>query len=280
MSIEDLRQDIRRSQDQHETARSLSEFIEKTGDEQWGDEIMKALGPWLMIQLADMANFFEAVRNFYEWRVPHRTMITLGIFVVGIIATTFVPLWLLVKLATFGAGVTFFGLFPIATNYPDLRLLASPSKRILWNIPTHAEWAIKSLQAEGSRYQEEHTKSPHPYISTKEQKSPGQEHDYSSYTAHYEKVKGHLVISTTGIRFVSKHGNEVHWTLHFDQINNVEKHNRVVQKNVPTPKQDSGKDLKIVSKAGKEWILRNMDKRDQAFSQIVGFSDTAWQVVW
>jgi hypothetical protein len=68
--------------------------------------------------------------------------------------------------------------------------------------------------------------------------------------------------------------------LPYSEITNLEKVNRLVQKAIPTPKRDSGKDLRIVDKQGKEVMLVNVDSRDQAFSQIVGFSDTVWQVVW
>jgi hypothetical protein len=63
-------------------------------------------------------------------------------------------------------------------------------------------------------------------------------------------------------------------------------------------KSDSGKDLKIIAKVpggvsgvgvvndlgaakeNKEFVLVSVDLRDQVFSQILGFSDTTWQVVW
>lgn len=67
-------------------------------------------------------------------------MATLPIFVVGIIITTFVPTYVLVKTAQIGAGLVFFGLFPVASNFPDYRLLASVPRRVFWNIPTHGQY--------------------------------------------------------------------------------------------------------------------------------------------
>ncbi len=72
----------------------------------------------------------------------------------------------------------------------------------------------------------------------------------------------------------------MHWTLPYSEINNLEKQDRIVAKNIPKVKTDSGKDLRLVSKSGEEWTLENVDIRDQAFSQIIGFSKTTWQVVW
>lgn len=43
------------------------------------------------------------------------------------------------------------------------------------------------------------------------------------------------------------------------------------------------KDLRIASSLaddGGETVLKDMEDRDQAFSQIVGFSEITWQIVW
>ena len=74
-------------------------------------------------------------------------MATLSLFVVGIIVTTFVPTYVLIKSAQIGAGITFFGLFPLASNFPDYRLLASVPRRVFWNIPTHGKSHTISLTA-------------------------------------------------------------------------------------------------------------------------------------
>ncbi|KAF2875857.1 hypothetical protein BDV95DRAFT_562773 [Massariosphaeria phaeospora] len=276
-TIEDLREDIKHREDVDRTALSLTEYIEKKGDEKWADDLLEGVGPWLMVQLADMANFFESIRNFYEWRVPSRTMSTLGVLAFGILATALTPVWLLIKIMTLSAGVTFFALFPIATNFPEYRLLVSPTKRLLWNIPTHSEWAIKVLQAEGTRYDEEHEVS-RPLAELPP--APGNQQDYGAYKGHHDGDTGHIVVGNASVRFVSRTGHKLHFVLAYDQINNVEKVDRVVGKTVPKPKTDSGKDLRLVTKAGHEFLVKNLDKRDVAFSQIVGFSQTTWQVVW
>ncbi|KAF2811730.1 uncharacterized protein BDZ99DRAFT_508043 [Mytilinidion resinicola] len=278
-TLEDLREDIKHREDVHRTALSLTEFIEKRGDEKWANDLLEGSGRWLMIQLADLAGFFESLRNFYEWLVPSRTIATLKILAVATLFTAVAPVWLLAKITTFGAGVIFFGLFPLATNFPEYRLLVSPSKRIFWNIPTHAEWTIKYIQAEGTHYVEHATQLPSaPPIKV----SSGSENlrDYGFYTAHHDDDTGRLIISTSSVRFVSNVAHKVHWHLTYDQISNLEKLDRVVAKNVPKLKNDSGKDLRLISKAGEEWVLINVDRRDEAFSQIVGFSATTWQVVW
>ena len=61
--------------------------------------------------------------------------------ILGILVLVFTPLWLLVKVAGFDFGICFFALWPIASNYPQFRLLTSISKRVFWNIPTNGEFA-------------------------------------------------------------------------------------------------------------------------------------------
>jgi hypothetical protein len=62
-TIEDLREDVKRREDQHITAFSITELIEKEGDEMWSDKLLQDLGPWLMVQLSDLANSCESMRK-------------------------------------------------------------------------------------------------------------------------------------------------------------------------------------------------------------------------
>lgn len=281
-TLEDLRADIQHRESTQHTALSLTEFITKRGDDKWADEIVQVVGPWLMIQLADMANLFESVRNFYEWRKPARTGSTLAVLVLGIVAAAFTPVWLLVKTATFSFGITFFAIFPLATNFPEYRLLLSPTKRLLWNIPTHAEWAVQYVQAEGSRVAATHAPSP---TAVPLKTSPGDlsSDDYGFYTAHHASSAGHLIISAKSCRFVSNVGHKTHFSLAYAQITRIEKQERIVAKKVPGKLQsDSGLDLKLVveGEGGGAYVLGDMRQRDEAFSQIVGFSARVWQIVW
>jgi hypothetical protein len=285
-TLEDLREDIKHREDTQRTALSLNEFIEKRGNDKWADDIVDVVGPWLMVQLADLANFFESIRNFYEWRKPTRTAATVCVLACFVIACAFTPTWLLVKMATASAGFTFFGLFPLAVNFPDYRLLASPTKRIFWNIPTHAEWAIQYVQAEGTRVAANTPtasgNTPLPSaVPLKTTPEDAHAQDYGFYDAHHEKAKGRLIISADSCRFNPNKGHDVSFIIPYDQISRIEKVDRIVAKKIPSQlTTDSGKDLKIVMKSGQEWLLSDMRQRDEAFSQIVGFSRCTWQIVW
>ena len=71
-TIEDLREDILHREDQRTTALSLTELIVKEGDENWSDDLVNELGPWFMIQLADLGNFFESLRKYVVSHLPFR----------------------------------------------------------------------------------------------------------------------------------------------------------------------------------------------------------------
>lgn len=107
------------------------------------------------------------------------------------------------------------------------------------------------------------------------------DHDYNSYTAKQDKVNGRLVIGANSIRFLANHGHSVLWNLRYDELERIEKVDRIVARNIPSKLQeDPGEDLKFVDRSGRVSLLRKVDRRNEAFSQIVGFSDMAWQVVW
>jgi hypothetical protein len=299
-TIDDLRKDIIRTEDKKQTANSIGEFIEKEGDERWVDPLIEKVGPWLLVQLSDLANMMEVLRNFYEWRVPNRTGITVGMMVVALLAVTFTPTWLLVRSTTFSLGVVFFGLFPIGSRFPDYRLLASPVKWIFWRIPTHAEWAIKALQAEGARHREmknsptvqqqpvQQTPDPLgyrgpptdmngiPIAPLMEETRPLSDQDIGEYGS-YPCRRGRLILNSIGLWFESSIGHKEEWSLRYEDIERLEKITRQVQKSIGS---DSGDDLRIVARGGREFEVKNVGKRDECFSQIVGFAPVDWQVVW
>lgn len=104
--------------------------------------------------------------------------------------------------------------------------------------------------------------------------------DYGFYTGHYNGDRGRLIISAFSIRFEKTLGHRAMWDINYDQITNLEKVDRIASKTLS--KGGSGKDLRVVTKHAEEheYLLVDLDDRDQAFSQIVGFSNTNWQIVW
>ena len=135
-TLEDVREEVKRSENVEATTLNITQLIEQHGSHGWTDAVRQDIGPWLLLQLEDLSNVLEIWRNFYEWRDPDRTKATLAILIAFWAPITIVPVHLLLKLAQFNMGVVFFGLFPIATRYPKYRLLASPMKWLFWKVPT------------------------------------------------------------------------------------------------------------------------------------------------
>lgn len=108
-----------------------------------------------------------------------------------------------------------------------------------------------------------------------------QQQGYGYYVASESESAGRLVIYDSSVCFMSKDGDTVYWVLAYDDIDKLEKRDRIISKSISSKlRTESGKDILIVSDTGEEKTLRNVDERDEVFSQIVGFSSTIWQVVW
>lgn len=68
-TIKEVRTDLERTEDQDQAACTLTEYIEKQGGGSWVEKLQEDLGPWLMIQLCDVADLFEILRKYDR---PHR----------------------------------------------------------------------------------------------------------------------------------------------------------------------------------------------------------------
>ncbi|KAL8772838.1 MAG: hypothetical protein Q9209_002183 [Squamulea sp. 1 TL-2023] len=222
----------------------------------------------------------SSVDSFYEWRQPVRTAWTLVWFSLGCVAFYLTPVWLLVKGVSLFSGLTFFGLFPIASWYPEYRLLVSPIKWLLWDIPNHgeslkqlvmslyatltsptAEWAIARLQAEGRRQASQVSKNTERYAES-----------HGFYTCSSADHSGRLVVTSEGVQFQPFVASHNQWNVAFNKIKRMEKVNTIVQ-------FGSGKDLLFYDADGSSYSASNVANRDEVFTQIVGYSNVRWQVV-
>ena len=78
----------------------------------------------------------HVICSFYEWRDPHRTMLSLSLLALVWVVVSITPLWLLVKMTQLEAALMFFGTFPIASRLPQYRHVVSPLTWLFWKIPT------------------------------------------------------------------------------------------------------------------------------------------------
>lgn len=63
-SIESIRKSMRRAVDSRGTASKFGELIDKHGRNDWLGPVMDDLGPYLQLQLGDMANMLEVFSKF------------------------------------------------------------------------------------------------------------------------------------------------------------------------------------------------------------------------
>lgn len=62
-TIEDIRDEIKRSEDVDMTALNITQLIEQHGSHGWTDALRQDFGPWLLLQLEDLANILEIWRK-------------------------------------------------------------------------------------------------------------------------------------------------------------------------------------------------------------------------
>lgn len=153
-SVESLRSSMQRAQDSRSKAYRFSELIDKHGRNNWIEPLMADLGPFIQLQIGDIANMLEVFSNFYHWKSPRKTVATLIFFASCLMVSIFADMAFCMKIVFFIAGGSFFLCFPIASKYPKYRYLVSPFKWVLWDIPTNAEWSFQYLRREAQKARE------------------------------------------------------------------------------------------------------------------------------
>ncbi|KAI9812945.1 MAG: hypothetical protein M1826_002728 [Phylliscum demangeonii] len=154
-SLESLRESIERNQELGSAAYRLSELIDKHGREDWLGPFIEQLGPYVQLQLGDLANLLEVLSNFYTWKAPSKTAATVFLMLCCAALALVADVAFCMKLVWFGVGAGFFGLWPIASRFPRYRYLVSPIKWMFWDIPTHAEWSFQYLRSKAQLRREE-----------------------------------------------------------------------------------------------------------------------------
>ncbi|KAL3417389.1 hypothetical protein PVAG01_11389 [Phlyctema vagabunda] len=305
-SVQSLRDGIQRSLDRGATAFKIGELMDKHGNNDWLEPLMDDLGPYIQLQVADLASILEICYNFYQFESPFASACTLflfgSIFLVCLVTSAEFSL----KIFWFIVGLTFFVCWPISSLYPKYRLLVSPIRWVFWGVPTHAEWSFAYLQRRAMLAQEalateaidnsdaesfetaSTSPCPLPAITSKK--------DLISFGCTYHHQPGRLILSNTGLRFQAssllsalKTSNRVSFEFPFPALVEMTKQNSSLNMVagikklelrfwVPVPASghknevgDEGKEVRI--------LLGNMRERDKAFNAIIGFSGLRWQAL-
>jgi hypothetical protein len=237
-SVEELRKAIERSINRSSTAFKVGELMDKHGADNWLGPLLDELGPFIQVQVADLANLLECVSNFLHWSDPYITICSLCLFGALFLLTAFADSRFTMKVFWFIVGNIFFVCWPISSLYPRYRLLVSPFKWALWDVPTHAEWAFKYLQERAgiarqaiiSKFEDaEHVceESPRNFPNTNNGDDAGEsaeeilklqrDMDILSFDCTYLNNPGSFIISFSGVRFESQVSKIHHSYQRFDK---------------------------------------------------------------
>lgn len=314
-SVEELRNGIRRSIDRGATALKIGEMIDQHGSKEWLEPLLDEIGPYLQVQLVDIANFFEVVYNFYHWSSPSATRNSLCLMAALFILAAFGDYEFLMKGVWFVVGFCFFINWPISSLYPRYRLIVSPFKVLFWDVPTHAELCFQYLNgrasvarqailssvnnkdpAQASSSVATNTIANNKAVFNKTQapcNCPEKEREVLNLTCTYLGTPGKFIILTSGLRFEPLSKLSKHEALSKSYSELVEMTKRTTTSSILSPLAkalDLDKlELKFIKKEGGEHpnikgrerpravLLENMKERDKAFNAIIGFSGLRWQ---
>lgn len=312
-SVEELRNSMKRSLDQGSTAFKIGELMDQHGSKEWLEPLLDQIGPYLQVQIIDIANFFEVVYNFWHWRSPSATRNTLCLFTAFLIIAAFGSYDFAMKGVWFILGFGFFVNWPISSLHPRYRLIVSPLKITFWDVPTHAEASFHYLRDRATVAREAILSSanrPRPYqtinsTATATLSVPDDDlewgeilepactlqidKDILSLKCTYHRHPGHFIISTSSLRF-----EPLHLFSKYESFNNpytklVEMTKRTTTSSIlsPVAKTLDLDKLELTFQnqrpniGGKDKpravLLENMKERDKAFNAIVGFSGLRWQ---
>ncbi|ATZ48696.1 hypothetical protein BCIN_03g08810 [Botrytis cinerea B05.10] len=149
-SVSALRDEFSRNINRGATALKAGELMDQHGNKDWLGPLLDKLGPYLQLQIADLANLLEVYDSFIHFRSPQNTFHSLFLFAAMFLLSACASIQFTMKVFWFVVGLIFFGCWPISSLYPRYRLLVSPLKWAFWDIPTYPEWSLQYLQERGS----------------------------------------------------------------------------------------------------------------------------------
>ncbi|MCJ1471138.1 hypothetical protein MMC07_009786 [Pseudocyphellaria aurata] len=308
-SVGSLRESMQRTFDSQNAAYKFGEMIDKHGQDSWIEPLIDELGPYIQLQLGDIANMLEVFHKLS----PRKTAASLAFIASCLLISVFTDMSFCMRIAGFISGGTFFLCWPIASLYPKYRYLVSPFKWILWDIPTHAEWSFQYLrrQAQITREQmiqkvvvqdiRDGTACPfnetckgrmipraavldsntdddddedwHSAISFT---NTHNDSDIISFRAYSQGLVGRLIVQSGSIRFVQSMNKKELWKRTFLELVEMSKVEESLVSRITTKKSEQ---LELRFNDGNLILLKKMKDRDEAFNTIIGFSSLQWQAL-
>ena len=103
--------------------------------------------------------------------------------------------------------------------------------------------------------------------------------DVQSFRAQYDGVIGKLVLSISGIRFVSSISKNTVWQLLYMDMTEMQKYAGSRLSTVATLGVLKGEQMEFRGVTGETYLLGAMRDRDQVFNEILGLSGRQWQAL-
>ncbi|KAF7875256.1 hypothetical protein EAF04_002428 [Stromatinia cepivora] len=315
-SVSALREEVSRNIDRGTTALKAGELMEKHGNKHWLGPLLEQIGPYLEVQIADLANFLEVYDSFFHFRCPQNTFNSLFLFVAVFLLSAYASIQFTMKVFWFVVGLIFFGCWPISSLYPQYRLLVSPLKWAFWDIPTYSEWSLQYLRGRGSSALEKISSHPSRNTNTRVGGSEitvksadhnedhiqtigpesihGEYQDILSFSCTLHHVPGRLILTTSTIRFEPSVPNILRrksFDKPYSQLIELSKRETEDMLLAQLAKVTIGRDkleLRFRGEAGSDMhdashnghavvLLENMKGREKAFNSIIAFSGVRWQ---
>ncbi|KAK5082379.1 hypothetical protein LTR05_007526 [Lithohypha guttulata] len=248
--IDQMRDTIIHSEDSDELAKNLTELVTQYGTRGYVDRVIELVGPAAFDWLERAADILEMGRKYMIF---------------------------------FSIGFDFFVMTPVARRYPKYRLLTSPVTWFMWRVPTHAEWAIARLQAEAKQYlQQDDTltsidKDRQPPARAETQAATNdfdKQHKQAKligrYSCMHNDGQGLLVATTESISFQPRQSSDTDWTILIKELRTIQKITDYVG-----IRELSG--IAFQALDGTTYHASNLECRDEAFSQLVGYIGFQWK---
>jgi hypothetical protein len=269
-SVETVRESVSRSLDRENKVQAWGELIQKHGKDDWVEPLLDELGPVIQRQMGDLADYLEVLVNFYRHERPNKTMASLLFFGSCLTITLLADMEFCMKLFWFLVGGGFFFTYPIGTRFPRYRMLVSPLRWIMWDVPTHAELAILRLQekallrdADLAEFEYENTE-----VAALEPK------DEYAFDVFHNGARNRIVINRAGIELQRRY-----WpfstVVEMRKIDQEDASNKL--SNMAKLGSRSAEALEIAFTDGTVTLLLRPADRDRIFNLVLAWSGLKWQ---
>ena len=301
---EALQESHARVSDEDATPNTFGEMISRHGSSGWLDPMLEYVGPVIQPQIKDLADWMEVFMNFYEWKTPRATIVTL--FSLGSLITlaTFASTDFNLRITTLMAILMFFMHRPVSSRYPNYLQLLAPLHWIFWGIPTHSETSFRYLRIQAEEMRgaalkrnpnlaiEKPDASPvyvqsgpplaspirsmedKPTLNHTRSMTKPTNSDIFATACKWHEIKGSVVISFNDIRFVRSFPKHEMWHRQFHELMEIKKGNG--QTSIIKKHQNF---LELYFEDGSTEKLESLKKKDELFNIIIAFSGLTWQQI-